>query len=114
MDEHVEVPTNSNAVFLEFVGLAYDAGIVLQDEFEDGLRTSLDKFDKYFYEGICNLLRNNNRPYTFQVNISLHERGQHSSQMKPVDLLLTGFHDRPFRLVHGRFDPKVYSKKFGV
>ena len=43
---------NSNVVFLELVGLAYDSGIVLQDELEDGLRTSLDKFDKYFYETI--------------------------------------------------------------
>ena len=54
---------NSNVVLLESVGLAYDAGIVLQDELEDGLRTSLDKFDKYFYESICSLLRNNSRPY---------------------------------------------------
>ena len=37
---------NSSVVFLELVGLAYDASIVLQDELEDGLRTSLDKFDK--------------------------------------------------------------------
>ena len=37
---------NSNVVFLELVGLAYDAGIVHQDELEDGLRTFFEKFDK--------------------------------------------------------------------
>ena len=38
---------NSNVVFFELVGLAYyGAGIVLQDEFEDGLRTSFEKSDK--------------------------------------------------------------------
>ena len=51
------------AASLELVGSVYDAAIVLQDELEDGRRTSFDKFDKYFYECICDLLRNNGRPY---------------------------------------------------
>ena len=55
---------NSNVVFLELIGLAYDAGIiVLQDELEDGLRTSLDKFDKYFYKRISSLLRDSGRTH---------------------------------------------------
>ena len=37
---------NRNVVFLKLVGLAYDAGIVLQNELKDGLRTSFEKFDK--------------------------------------------------------------------
>ena len=55
---------NSNVVFLELVGLTYyDAGmIVLQDQLEDGLRTSLDKIDKYFYETILSLFRHNGMP----------------------------------------------------
>jgi hypothetical protein len=38
--------------FFEFVGLAFDTRSVLENELEDGCRTSLDKFDKYFYETI--------------------------------------------------------------
>ena len=46
---HVDIPTNNNA-FLEFVGLAFDTGIVFEDELEVGCRTFLDhKVDKYFY-----------------------------------------------------------------
>ena len=40
----------NKATFLELVGLVDDAGIVLQDELEDGCRRSLDKFNKYFYK----------------------------------------------------------------
>ena len=42
MDGHVEVPINDIA-FLEFAGLVLDTGIILEDELEDGSRTSLDK-----------------------------------------------------------------------
>ena len=62
MDEHVEFPIHE-AAFIELVGLVYDASIILQDELEDGRRTPLDKFDKYFYERICDLLRNDGRLY---------------------------------------------------
>ena len=51
MDEHVEVPVNEN-VFLEFAGLVFDTGVILEDELEDGRWTSVDKIDKYFYETI--------------------------------------------------------------
>ena len=35
--------------------------------------------------------------------------------MKPVDMLLTGLHDRPCLLVQGRFGLKIiYGKRFGV
>ena len=63
MDRRVEAPTNKVA-FLEFVGLVFDAAIVLQDELEDGCRTSLDKIDRYFYETISRMLRNHGRLYT--------------------------------------------------
>lgn len=50
--------------FLEFLGLEYDAGIVLQEpELENSPWTSLDKFDKDLYESICCLLRNEGRTY---------------------------------------------------
>lgn len=62
MDRRVEVPTDKVA-FFEFVGLEFDAGIVLQDELKEGRRTSLDKIDRYFYETISRLLRNNGSPY---------------------------------------------------
>jgi hypothetical protein len=62
VDRRVEVPMNKVA-FLEFVGLVFDTGIILEDELEDGRRTSLDKIDRYFYETISSLLRNNDRPY---------------------------------------------------
>ena len=72
IDRHVEVQMNKVAM-LEFIGLVFDTGIILDDELEDGRRTSLDKIDKYFYETISSLF-GNNRPYiiTFQVNISVH------------------------------------------
>lgn len=60
MDEHVEVPVNKN-IFLEFAGLVFDAGVILEDELEVGRRTSLDKCDKYIYENVSSLLRNNGR-----------------------------------------------------
>ena len=49
MDEHVEVPVNKS-VFLEFAGLVFDAGVILDDELEDVRWTTGDKIDKYFYE----------------------------------------------------------------
>jgi hypothetical protein len=49
--------------FLEFVGLVFDTGFVLENELEDGRRASRDKIDKYFYEIIWGLLRSNSRPY---------------------------------------------------
>ena len=44
MDEHVDVPVNK-VVFLEFAGVAFDAGVILEDELKVRLRTSLDKID---------------------------------------------------------------------
>ena len=49
--------------FLEFDGLVFDACFILEYELEDGRRAYLDKFDKYFYNSICNLLRNNGKSY---------------------------------------------------
>ena len=34
--------------FLEFMGLVFDTSMILEDELEDGRRTSLDKIDRYF------------------------------------------------------------------
>ena len=62
MDGRVDVPMNK-VVFLKLVGLVYVGMILLQDELEDGRRTSLDKLDKYFYESILSLLANDYRPY---------------------------------------------------
>jgi hypothetical protein len=62
VDKRVEVPMNTIA-FLEFVGLVFDTDLVLENELEDGRRTSLDKIDKYFYENVWGLLRSNGRPY---------------------------------------------------
>lgn len=45
--------------FLEFIGLVFDTGIVLENELEIGRRTCLDKVDKDF----------------FQVNVSGATRG---------------------------------------
>jgi hypothetical protein len=53
-----------NVTLLVFVGLAFDTDIILEDELEDGRRTSLDKNDRYFYETISKLLRNCDRPYS--------------------------------------------------
>ena len=38
--------------FLEFGGLLFDTGFILEDELKDGRWTFLDKIDKYFYETI--------------------------------------------------------------
>jgi hypothetical protein len=62
MNERVEVPTNK-IVSLEFAGLVFDTGVILEDKLKDGRRTSLDKIDRYFYRTISNLLGNNDRPY---------------------------------------------------
>ena len=51
MDRHVKVP-DDRLVFLEFLGLVFDASIILDDKLEVGLWTSLHKIDKYFYETI--------------------------------------------------------------
>jgi hypothetical protein len=52
--------------FLEFVGLAFDTGIILgiilEDELEIGRRTSLDKINRYFYKYFLSILRNNVGP----------------------------------------------------
>ena len=53
----------NKVALLEFVGFMFDSGIILEDELEVGCRTSLDKIDKYFYETISSLLRNDCRPY---------------------------------------------------
>ena len=50
-------------VILKFARLVFDSSVILEDELEVGCRTSLDKFDKYFYETILRLLRNNGWPY---------------------------------------------------
>ena len=75
IERHVEVQMNKVAM-LEFVGLVFDTGIILEDELEDGRRASLDKIDKYFYETISSLFGNNSRLYiiTFQVSVSVHHR----------------------------------------
>jgi hypothetical protein len=44
VDERVEVPMDPVA-FLEFAGLVFDTGFVLENELKDGHRTSLDKVD---------------------------------------------------------------------
>jgi hypothetical protein len=57
VDRHIKVPKDK-VTFLEFDGLVLDTGIILEDKLEVGLRTSLDKIDRYFYETISCLLRN--------------------------------------------------------
>ena len=52
----------NKVALLEFVGLVFDTGIILEDELDGRRRTPLDKIDRYFYENISNLLRNNIRP----------------------------------------------------
>lgn len=47
--------------FLEFGGLVFDTGFILEDELKDGRRTFLNKIDIYFYETIRGLVRNNSR-----------------------------------------------------
>ena len=51
VDRHVKVPDDKVAL-LEFVGLVFDTGTILEDELEVGLWTSLHKMDRYFYETI--------------------------------------------------------------
>ena len=55
VDRHVKVPKDK-VTFLEFIGLVFDTGILLEDKLEVGLRTSLHKVDRYFYETISCLL----------------------------------------------------------
>ena len=62
MDRHVDVPVNKVA-FLELVGLVFDTGIILEDEYEGGPRTSLDKNDIYFCGNMLSLLKSNDEPY---------------------------------------------------
>ena len=51
-------------VFLEFSGLLFvDTSIILEDELEDGLWSSLDKMDGYSYATVSSVLRDNGRFY---------------------------------------------------
>ena len=51
-------------VFLEFFGLLFvDTSIILEDELEDGLWSSLDKMDGYSYATVSSVLRDNGRFY---------------------------------------------------
>ena len=58
----VDVPIHM-VTFLELVGLVFDTGIILEDKLENGLRTSLDKIDKYFYATILSLRNNGAKSY---------------------------------------------------
>ena len=49
MDKHVKVPKDK-VTLIEFVGLVFDTSIILEDKLEIGLRTSLHKINRYFYE----------------------------------------------------------------
>ena len=49
VDGQVKVPKDK-VIFLEFFGLVFDTITILEDKLEVGLRTSLDKIDRYFYE----------------------------------------------------------------
>ena len=51
VDGHVKVPDDKVA-FLEFAGLVFGTSIILEDKLEVGLRTSLRKMNRYFYETI--------------------------------------------------------------
>ena len=75
MDRHVKVPDDQLAL-LEFGGLVFDASIILDDKLEVGLRTFLHKIDRYFYETIVYIVSVMKyvRLYTFQVDITTHER----------------------------------------
>ena len=57
VDRHVKVPKDKVAL-LEFVGLVFNTSFILvsEDKPEVGLRTSLRKMDRYFYETISCLL----------------------------------------------------------
>ena len=54
----------NEVALLEFMGLVFDTGIILEDKLEPehGRRRLLDKIDRYFYETISSVLGNNNRP----------------------------------------------------
>ena len=62
MDRQVKIPMNKVA-FLESFGLVLATRINLEDEVEVEHRTSPDKINRYVYENISILLRNNDRPY---------------------------------------------------
>lgn len=64
---------------LKFVGLVFDAGIVLENELEVERRTFLDKIDRYFYATVSSLLRSNERPYIPFKWIYLYVNGQRQS-----------------------------------
>ena len=49
VDRQVSVPKDKIA-FLEFIGLAFGTGIILEDKLEVGLWRSPHKMDRYFYE----------------------------------------------------------------
>ena len=55
VDRHVNAPKDKVA-FLEFVGLVFDTSIILEDKLEVGLRTSLHKIYRYFYQTISCLI----------------------------------------------------------
>ena len=51
VDRHIKVP-NDEFFFLEFIGLVFETGIILDDKPEVEFGTSLYKIDRYFYETI--------------------------------------------------------------
>ena len=42
----------NKVALLEFMGLVFDTGMILEDELEDGRRTLLDKIDRDSYENM--------------------------------------------------------------
>jgi hypothetical protein len=60
MHRRIEFPMNK-VILLENFGSLFDTSIVLEDELEDGHRTSLDKTDGYFYAAISIVLRDYSR-----------------------------------------------------
>ena len=52
----------NEVALLELVGLVFDTVMILEDEFEDGLWTFLDKINRYFCETISSVLGNNDKP----------------------------------------------------
>ena len=62
MDRQAKVPMNEVA-FLESPGLVLGTGINLEDEVKVERRTPPDKINRYFYETISILLKNNDRSY---------------------------------------------------
>ena len=63
-----------SGAFIEFIRLAFDTSIVLENEREVGSRTSpaLDEIDRYFYAKISILLRSNEGSYILFKWIYLH------------------------------------------